>query len=125
MEILQHNGQNVYTYSSKRNTQADLQRAETELGTIVDAYFFQIGPNRTVERVDFDRTKIEAEQVGLMVDVKSQSGGQASVSIASLDRITQFLYDTASIGKDLSVLKGRKVTEYNAGRQLLGISVKN
>lgn len=125
METLQYNGQNVYTYSTKRFTQEDLQRAKTGLGTIVDAYFFQIGLDRVVERVDFDRAKIEAQLVGLMVDVKSQFEGQASVAIAGLDRITQFLCDTASIGKDLSVLKGRKVTEYNAGRQLLGIGVKN
>jgi len=59
-----------------------------------------------------------------MVDVKSQFGGQASVAIAGLDRITQFLYDTESIGKDLSALRGRKVTEYNTGIELLGIGVR-
>ncbi len=124
MENLQYDGENVYTQSTNRVTPTELAGARTGVGSILDAYFFQIGPDRIVERVEFDRSRVEAQQVGLMVDVKSQFGGQASVAVAGLDRITQFLYDTASLGKDLSTLKGREVTEYNAGLQLLGIGVK-
>ncbi|MDP3917089.1 MAG: hypothetical protein Q8Q42_02260 [Nanoarchaeota archaeon] len=124
MENLQYNGENVYTHSTNRVTPTELARARTGVGSILDAYFFQIGPDRSVERVEFDRSRIEAQQVGLMVDVKSQFGGQASVAVAGLDRITQFLYDTASAEKDLSALKGREVTEYNAGMKLLGIGIR-
>ena len=123
METLQYQGQNVYTNSINRVTEENLQKARQSEGRILDAYFFQIGPDRIVERVEFDREKIEASRVGLMVDVKSQDGSQASVAIAGLDRITQFLYDTASLGKDLSTLKRREVTEYNAGIELLGIGI--
>lgn len=123
METLNYQGQRVYTHSTNRAIVKDLQRARTGLGTILDAYFFKIGPDRTTERAEFDRAQIEAQKVGLMVDVKSESGGQASVAIAGLDRITEFFYDTGSLGKDLSVLKGRKVTEYNTGPQILGIGV--
>lgn len=124
MNTLQYNGENVYTHSTNRVAPTELARARTGVGSILDAYFFQIGPDRIVEKVEFDRSRIEAQQVGLMVDVKSQFGGQASVAVAGLDRITQFLYDTASVGKDLSTLKGREVTEYKAGMQLLGIGIK-
>jgi len=123
MDVLRYNGQNVYTHSTNECTKSDLSSARIGRGVILGAYFFQIGPDRIVEKMEFDKNKVEGQRSGLMVDVKSQFGGQASVAIAGLDRIVSFLCDTASLGKDLSVLKDSKVTEYASGMQLLGIGV--
>ena len=122
MEMLQYQGQNVYTSSLNLATLQDLEKAKTGLGRVCDAYFFQLSSDRVVERVNFNKARVDAQKVGLMVEVKSQFGGQASVAIAGLDRIIQFLYDTASVG-NLSVLKDRTVTEYTKGMQLLGIGI--
>ena len=124
MITLKYKGTNIYTQANKAVTTQALTRAEVGIGTICDAYLFSIGPERQVKRAAFDRAKIEACKIGLMVDVQSQIAGKASVAIAGLDSITQFLYDTAVIGRDLSTLKGREVTEYYAGPMLLGIGIK-
>ena len=122
MEIIQYKGENVYTSSINEAKIYDLMKAKTNTGEILDAYFFKLNTGRKVEKIEFDKTKIEKEESGLLVDVKNKCG-QASVSIIGLDRITQFLYDSSSLG-NLSSLKGKEVKEYNNGIRLLGISIK-
>ena len=132
MDVIQYNGQNVYTHSTRGTTEIHLRGAHIEIGKIVDAYIFQLerdgGGMRKDRRADFDKTEVAEERMGLMVDVES-NGAQAGVAIAGLDRITQFLCDTQTLGKDLSVLKGRKVTAYynpvGMGNRLLGIGIDN
>lgn len=123
MEVIQYNGKNVYTNSLNRVTEKELNKAKVEIGTIAAVYFFQLSPDRFTERVDFDEQKIKRQQSGLNVDVNLPRWGTASVSIAGLDGIVKFLCDSACLGKDLSVLTGRKVNTYNSGMQLLGIEV--
>ena len=122
METIEYNGQRVYTQANITVQDRNLMDAKVGTGVVLDAYFFEITGDRLVEKIGFDRQKVKDENSGLMIDVKSQFGGQASVSIAGLERVTSFLYDTGSLG-DLSVLKGKKFTEYARGLCLLGIGV--
>ncbi len=73
-------------------------------------------------KIDFDRNKVDKMNSGLMVAVKLRDYGYASVSIAGLDRIVDFMCDFECIGKDLDALRGRKVTAYHQRARLLGIS---
>jgi hypothetical protein len=123
MKALQYKNQTVYTQSTDTTTVDDLDEARTGIGTILDAYFFQIDGDRMVQKIGFDKKKIEREQSGLMVEVKHKSCGQASVSIAGLDRIVSLLCETGALG-DLPALKGRKVTIYERGIKLIGIGLK-
>ncbi len=122
MDILQYGGQKVYTSSRNEATVADLAGTETIVGRITDAYFFKLTLDRDVEKTKFDRKAIEKVNSGLMIEV-GKKNNQASISIAGLERITEFLCDSEAIG-DLSTLKGRKVMEYNRGIRLLGISLQ-
>ena len=122
MDILQYGGQKVYTSSHNKATVADLEGTETSVGRITDAYFFKLTPNKYIEKTKFDRKAIEKVNSGLMIEVEEKND-EVSVSIAGLERITEFLYDSKAIG-DLSTLKGRKVTKYNRGIRLLGISLQ-
>lgn len=128
MEVVEYKGQNVYTSSLNRAGRSNLEAEGTkvETGIIEDAYFFTLSPDRHVERVDrrgFSRRKIESGQQDLMVDVKYDGWGTASVPIAGLERIASFMCDMNVLGRDLSELKGRKVTTYNRGIELLGIGI--
>ncbi len=125
VNIIRYNGQNVYTHSANRVTRKHLEKSSEQPGRILDAYFFQLGPDRTVERVDFERKKVQRNKIGLLVDVGrgTRFSGQASVAIAGLDRITRFLYDTQSLG-DLSTLKDRTIKQYYSGIELLGIGIR-
>jgi len=123
MKTINYNGQRVYTHSANRASKKDLEAATTGEGIIVDVYFFTVDGDRLVNKVDFDRRRVESGQSGLMIDVKHSSWGQSSVAIAGLGRVTQFLYDTKTIG-NLSNLKGREVTTYSNGMVLTGIGVE-
>ena len=125
MEVIEYNGKRVYTNLLNSATKEDLKKAKTENGSITDVYFFQLTGDRLVERIDFDRKKIENLNSGLHVEVNLSGWGVASVSIAGLDNIVKFLCDATSLGKDLSVLSGRKVKTYSSGMQLLGIELEN
>ncbi|MBR9691684.1 hypothetical protein GOV06_02765 [Candidatus Woesearchaeota archaeon] len=122
MKTFEFNNQRVYTPSNRDITEADLANAKSQEATIADAYFFQIGPGRVVERIKCDRQKIDSEQSGLYVEI-SESGTHASLPIAGLERIASFLCDTGTLGEDLSVLKGREVTAYGDSIQIYGIGI--
>ena len=123
MRIINHNGQKVYTHSANRASKKDLAAATIDEGIILDAYFFTIDGDRLVNRVDFDRRRVESGKSGLMIDVKHSGWGQSSVAIAGLGRVTQFLYDTRAMG-ELSSLKGMFVTTYSNGIATTGIGVE-
>ena len=123
METLQYNGQNVYTNSLNRATVQDLMEAKTKSVKIREVYFFEVDGDKTVVRTDFDKARVLKENRGLQVLVDFKGLGTAGVSIGGLNRICSFLSDTQSLGSDLNVLKGREVTSYNRGRELIGIGV--
>ncbi|MEK6908823.1 MAG: hypothetical protein AABX23_02100 [Nanoarchaeota archaeon] len=120
MEVLEYQGRNVYTSSYLDIQVKDLDSSEATTGRIEDAYFFELGMNRSVQ-IEFNRKKVENGSSGLMIRVKGTLG-TATVSIVGLQRIVDFMCDFDCIGKDLSTLKGREVRKYDSMRLLAGIS---
>lgn len=123
MDVIEYNGQRVYTASNRNTTVSDLARASAVSMIIDDAYFFKLDGDRNTDRLPlFDRKEVENLNSGLMVQV-NEGSVIASVPIAGLDNIVGFILDTGTLGQDLSTLKGREVTAYSAYPTLLGIGI--
>ena len=122
MKTIRYQGQNVYTSAQNVVKPQELESATVRPGRIVDAYLFQLTSDRLVGRTPFNRELVEKFNQGLYVEVKVKNFGEASVAIAGLDRILEFLEETESMG-ELTSLKGREVKTYSSGMQLLGIAV--
>ncbi|MDO8656040.1 MAG: hypothetical protein Q7K45_02270 [Nanoarchaeota archaeon] len=120
METIRYNGRNVYTPSE--TTKIDLENSQIRTEYIEDAYFSTTDKDRMVNKVDFNRQKIDADQSGLIARVNGRTGS-SSVSIVGLDRIVGFMVDSECLGRDLSTLKGKPVITYSRGVYLLGISI--
>ena len=128
MEMFKINGRNVYTHSLNRVTENELLKSMKKTGKIVDAYFFQLERDaesefRVPKSVNYESSKIETHESGLMLDIESEIGCKASTSIAGLEAIASLLNEAQIIDFDVSKLKGRKVTEYGSAMILYGIAL--
>lgn len=125
MKIIDYNGQQVYTPSNHDTTAEYLDKSQTSIATIVDAYFFKLDGDRNILRTGYDRETIDKLNSGLMVQIKKKNGEQAGLSIGTSENIERFLNETQTEAAKPETLIGKKVTEYTYGSMMVvGIGIE-
>ncbi len=118
-------GRRVYVDSYANTLTALLESALPEDNIVQDIYFYNRQGGRGV-KTDFANTiNIGDGTSGLVIRVGREAEGcGAAIAIARLEEILTFIVESKNLGKDLNELKGRAVTSFYRGAELLGVALK-
>jgi hypothetical protein len=125
-----YNGMNIYRNEFFKESKQDLDTTVQYTVEITDAYFFQVISDKskimdTINKVGFNKNSFKYGLTRLRVHLKNpRTRAKSIIAIQGLDEITQFLYETESLG-DLTKCKGTTAIKYDATSSgtSLGISI--